>query len=37
MDLKFKIGSTNAINNTEIENGSILFDKKGKIHLDIDN
>ena len=37
MDLKFKIGTTSQINNTEIDEGSFLVDKeKGQILIDTD-
>lgn len=38
MDLKFKIGNTSQINNTEIDEGSFLVDKeKGQILIDTDD
>jgi hypothetical protein len=37
MDLKFKIGSAEAIQKEPILNGSVLVDKEGVAYLDIDN
>ena len=34
MDLKFKIGTTEAVGKEPIENGSVVFDKSGKIYYD---
>lgn len=37
MNLKFKIGTTEVIKDTPVDEGSVIFDKKGKIHLDADS
>ena len=34
MDLKFKLGTSRSISEEPIENGSVLFDKNGKIYID---